>query len=54
MNPKRKPSPRRRYSAIVIWGLHVIRDDRESRVMALCTQLSDAAKIITALNRKGK
>ena len=54
MKPKRKPTPRRRYSAIVIWGLHVIRDAGDKRIMALCTQLSDAAKIITALNRKGK
>lgn len=48
--PPKKPKPR--YERVEVWGNQCIRDVRQKRIVALCTEFAAAVLIVNALNRQ--
>lgn len=48
--PSKKPKPR--YERVEVWGNQCIRDVRQKRIIALCTEFAAAERIVNALNRE--
>lgn len=53
----KKPQPKKpkpRYERVEVWGNQCIRDVRQKRIIALCTEFSAAVTITNALNSQHK
>lgn len=52
LSVKPKPKPKPRYERIEVYGNQCIRDVRQKRIIALCTEFAAAVLIVNALNKR--